>query len=104
MLCFRYDFCVIRRIKCEFFLYFCHFQARGYAQARPKVASAASGEVQITTLPNKVVVASLDGNAPVSRVSVAYRQASSHLIISNNFFLFKFSLTELAPVMKPITA
>lgn len=50
------------------------FQARGFAtQAKPKVATAKRSEVQVTTLPNKLVVASVDGNIPLSRVSVVFR-------------------------------
>uniref|UniRef100_A0A182QP28 Peptidase M16 N-terminal domain-containing protein n=1 Tax=Anopheles farauti TaxID=69004 RepID=A0A182QP28_9DIPT len=51
--------------------------ARGYAaHAQAAAASRGSGEVQTTTLPNKLVVASADPNAPVSRISIVYRAGS----------------------------
>lgn len=56
---------------------FCHvlyFQARGYAaQAGAKTASKKNFEIETTTLPNKLVVASVDYNSPISRVSVLFR-------------------------------
>lgn len=49
------------------------FQARTFAaQASPKVAGKVS-ELQITTLPNQTVVATIDGNSPNAHVAVAYR-------------------------------
>lgn len=51
-----------------------HFQARGYAaQAGAKTASKKNLEIETTTLPNKLVVASADSNSPISRVSVLFR-------------------------------
>ncbi|XP_031617093.1 cytochrome b-c1 complex subunit 2, mitochondrial [Contarinia nasturtii] len=50
---------------------------RGFAaQASPKVASAKVNELQVTTLPNQTIVASIDGNSPLSHVSIAYRAGS----------------------------
>lgn len=46
------------------------------AQASPKVASKKSSEIETTTLPNKVVVASVESNSPISRVSVLFRAGS----------------------------
>uniref|UniRef100_U5EUK4 Putative microtubule associated complex n=1 Tax=Corethrella appendiculata TaxID=1370023 RepID=U5EUK4_9DIPT len=47
--------------------------SRGYAaQASHKVA-AKSGEIQTTTLPNKLIVASTESSSPVSRISIVYR-------------------------------
>uniref|UniRef100_A0A182NM67 Peptidase M16 N-terminal domain-containing protein n=1 Tax=Anopheles dirus TaxID=7168 RepID=A0A182NM67_9DIPT len=51
--------------------------ARGYAaHAQAAAASRGSAEVQTTTLPNKLVVASADPNAPVSRISIVFRAGS----------------------------
>uniref|UniRef100_A0A0K8TU22 Putative ubiquinol cytochrome c reductase subunit qcr2 n=1 Tax=Tabanus bromius TaxID=304241 RepID=A0A0K8TU22_TABBR len=51
---------------------------RGYsAQASPKAAGRGN-EIQTTTLPNKLVVATADSNLPVSRVSVVFRAGSRH--------------------------
>ncbi|XP_053662017.1 cytochrome b-c1 complex subunit 2, mitochondrial [Anopheles marshallii] len=51
--------------------------ARGYAaHAQAAAASRGSGEVQTTTLPNKLVVSSAEPNAPVSRISIAFRAGS----------------------------
>ncbi|XP_052861688.1 cytochrome b-c1 complex subunit 2, mitochondrial [Anopheles cruzii] len=51
--------------------------ARGYAaHAQAAAASRGSSEVQTTTLPNKLVVASAEANAPVSRISVVFRAGS----------------------------
>jgi len=53
--------------------------ARGFAaqaSASPRAAPSKSSEVQVTTLPNKLVVASVDGNLPLSRVSVVFRAGS----------------------------
>jgi len=51
--------------------------ARGYAaQAGAKIASKKNLEVETTTLPNKLVVASVESNSPISRVSVLFRAGS----------------------------
>ncbi|XP_058125199.1 cytochrome b-c1 complex subunit 2, mitochondrial [Anopheles ziemanni] len=51
--------------------------ARGYAaHAQAAAASRGSGEVQTTTLPNKLVVASAEPNAAVSRISIIFRAGS----------------------------
>lgn len=53
--------------------------ARGFAaQAQTAAACRGSAEVQNTTLPNKLVVASADPSAAVSRVSIVYRAGSRH--------------------------
>lgn len=51
--------------------------ARGYAaHAQAAAASRGSAEVQTTTLPNKLVVASAEPNAAVSRISIVFRAGS----------------------------
>ncbi|XP_040153288.1 cytochrome b-c1 complex subunit 2, mitochondrial [Anopheles arabiensis] len=51
--------------------------ARGFAaHAQAAAASRGSAEVQTTTLPNKLVVASADPNAAVSRISIVFRAGS----------------------------
>ncbi len=56
-----------------------YFQARGYAaQAGAKIASKKNLEVETTTLPSKLVVASVESNSPISRVSVLFRLVLSH--------------------------
>lgn len=60
------------------------FQARGYAaQAGVKVASRKNLEIETTTLPNKLVVASVESNSAISRVSILFRWVMS----SFDFFL-----------------
>lgn len=49
-------------------------KGRGFAtQAHPKVNSANHNDVHVTTLPNKLVVASVDANSPITRISIAFR-------------------------------
>lgn len=58
--------------------------ARGYAaHAQAAAASRGSGEVQSTTLPNKLVVASTEPNAPVSRISIVFRAGSRNETADN---------------------
>ncbi|XP_049541416.1 cytochrome b-c1 complex subunit 2, mitochondrial [Anopheles darlingi] len=58
--------------------------ARGYAaHAQAAAASRGSAEVQTTTLPNKLVVASAEANAPVSRISIVYRAGSRNETADN---------------------
>uniref|UniRef100_A0A182P0Z8 Ubiquinol-cytochrome c reductase core protein 2 n=1 Tax=Anopheles epiroticus TaxID=199890 RepID=A0A182P0Z8_9DIPT len=58
--------------------------ARGYAaQAQAAAASRGSAEVQTTTLPNKLVVASADPNAAVSRISIVFRAGSRNETADN---------------------
>lgn len=48
-------------------------QTRGFsAQASPKVASA-KADIETTTLQNKVVVASVENQSPITRVSIVFR-------------------------------
>jgi len=56
-----------------------HLTKRGFsatAQAVPRAAK--SGELQQTTLPNKLVVASQESSSPVSRVSIVFRAGSRY--------------------------
>lgn len=63
------------------------FQARGYAaQAGAKIASKKNHEVETTTLPNKLIVASVESNSPISRVSVLFRLVDRLYIASLNMF------------------
>lgn len=49
------------------------FQARGFsAQASQKFASTKANELQVTTLTNNILVASIDQNAPLANVAVVY--------------------------------
>lgn len=58
--------------------------ARGFAaQAQAAAAGRGSAEPQCTTLPNKLVVASADANAPVARVSIAFRAGSRNETADN---------------------
>jgi ubiquinol-cytochrome c reductase core subunit 2 len=58
--------------------------ARGYAaQAGAKIASKKNYEVETTTLPNKLVVASVESNSPISRVSVLFRAGSRNETYDN---------------------
>lgn len=58
-------------------------KARGFAtQAHPKVNSSNHADVYVTTLPNQLVVASVDANSPISRVSIAFRYVFIFFIYS----------------------
>jgi len=53
--------------------------ARGYAaQAGAKIASKKNLEVETTTLPNKLIVASTESNSPISRVSILFRAGARY--------------------------
>lgn len=58
----------------ENYIEFCIiFQARGFsAQASQKLASSKANELQVTTLTNNILVASIDQNAPLANVAVVY--------------------------------
>lgn len=47
--------------------------ARGYASQPAVAAAVKSGDIQTSTLPNKLIVASTETGTPISRVSVAFR-------------------------------
>lgn len=49
------------------------FKARGYAAQPAASAAARTGDLQSTTLPNKLVVASSESGSAISRVSIAFR-------------------------------
>jgi hypothetical protein len=49
------------------------FKARGYAAQPAAAAAARAGDVQSTTLPNKLIVASSETGSAISRVSIAFR-------------------------------
>uniref|UniRef100_A0A182SJ70 Peptidase M16 N-terminal domain-containing protein n=1 Tax=Anopheles maculatus TaxID=74869 RepID=A0A182SJ70_9DIPT len=54
---------------------------RGYAaHAQAAAASRGSAEVQTTTLPNKLTVASAEPNAAVSRISIVFRLGAAHVL------------------------
>ena len=57
-------------VLCNFHNY---FQARGYASQPAAAAAIRVGEVQTSTLPNKLVVASSETGSAISRVTVAFR-------------------------------
>lgn len=50
-----------------------HFKARGYAAQPAAAAAVRAGDVQSTTLPNKMIVASSETGSAISRISVAFR-------------------------------
>ncbi|KAJ6644353.1 Cytochrome b-c1 complex subunit 2, mitochondrial [Pseudolycoriella hygida] len=57
---------------------------RGYAaQAGAKIASKKNLEVETTTLPNKLVVASVESNSPISRISILFRAGSRNETYDN---------------------
>lgn len=86
----------------KFFCHVLYFQARGYAaQASAKVASKKNLEVETTTLPNKLVVASVESNSPISRVSVLFRWVIGVFDLLRFFHNF-FTLV-LVHVMKTMT-
>lgn len=49
------------------------FKARGYAAQPAAAAAVRGGDVQSTTLPNKLIVASSETGSAISRVSIAFR-------------------------------
>lgn len=59
------------------------FSTRGYsAQASPKLSGKAA-EIQTTTLPNKLVVATAESSLPVSRVSILFRAGARNEAYEN---------------------
>lgn len=65
------------------------FKARGYAAQPAALAVARTGDVQSTTLPNKLVVASSETGSAISRVSIAFRYAfeiQKKLFLLLNYF------------------
>lgn len=49
------------------------FQIRGYAAQAASKPARGTSDVQTTTLPNKLVVASAEAATPISRVSILVR-------------------------------
>lgn len=57
--------------------------ARGYASQPAVAAAVKSGDIQTTTLPNKLIVSSTETGSPISRISINFRAGSRNEVYEN---------------------